>query len=298
MKVVHCHNIAGVASTLMKYQRRLGIDASVIVRHRHPFGFDEKAFGRIEGLLALTQADVAHYHWTSWVEKLPVLGVRNPDARLLSSLAKPIVSHFHGDDLRKGLVKIQFKPNHTFVSTPDLLAYAPFGEWLPNPIDCEIFTAVGSESPPDIRIGYYDPPGGGVYVPTEIITLAIAKLRKEGWKVEAAPATNIPRVNMPEYYHSLTIWIDKLEGGFYGMMACEAAACGLPVIASTTKVTRYMDEPVFYEFNGNLAEDLRYMLENPEERNKIAQTGRAYVHKRHEASIIAKRTDEIYNSIS
>jgi glycosyltransferase involved in cell wall biosynthesis len=298
LKVVHCHNIAGVATTLAEFQRRLGVDASVIVRRRHAFGFDEKRCGRLEGLLATARADVVHYHWTSWLQRLPVFGVRNPDARLLGSLGKPIVAHFHGDDLRKNLARIRFKPDHTFVSTPDLLVYAPDAEWLPNPIDCETFTPLKSGAPATIRVGYYDPPGAGVYVPTEMITRAIAEVRKAGWKVEAAPAINVPRAQMLEYYRSLTIWIDKLDGGFYGIMACEAAASGLPVIASTKKISQYVSERVFYEFSGNLVEDLKYLLENEQERSKIAQSARAYVQNHHNPTLVANRTLEVYKSIT
>ena len=297
MKVVHCHNIAGVASTLTKYQKRLGIDASVIVRRRHPFGFDEKRLGRLGGLLALARADVLHYHWTSWIENVPLLAARNPDARIFSSIGKRIVAHFHGDDLRKDLAKIRFNPNHTFVSTPDLLAFAPESEWLPNPIDFEIFTPSKNKSPAEIRIGYYDPPGGGVYVPSEMIARAILDLQKSGWKVEGAPATNLPRAGMADYYHSLTIWIDKLAGGFYGAMACEAAACGLPVIASTSRISQYMNERAFCEFSGKLVEDLRDLLDNESERMKIAESGRAYVQRHHDATVIAKRTAEVYTTI-
>jgi len=298
LRVVHCHNIAGVASTLVDYQKRLGVDASVIVRRRHPFGFEEKQSSRLKGLLAIGRADVVHYHWTSWVERLPVLGVRNPDARLISSLGKPIIAHFHGDDLRKNLARIEFKPDHTFVSTPDLLAYAPDAEWLPNPIDCERFTPAESKPPSPLRIGYYDPPGGGVYVPTEMIRRAIAELQKSGWKVEAAPATNLPRNRMPEYYRSLTVWVDKLDGGFYGIMACEAAASGLPVIASTTKISQYIGERVFHEFSVNLVEDLKCLLENPDESAKVAERGRVYVQNRHNAAVVAERTVEVYKSIT
>jgi glycosyltransferase involved in cell wall biosynthesis len=297
LRVVHCHNIAGVASTLAEFQRRSGVDASVIVRRRHPFEFDEKRCGRFEGLLATAMTDVVHYHWTSWLERLPVLGVQNPDARLLASFGKPIVAHFHGDDLRKDLVRIRFKPDHTFVSTPDLLAYAPNAEWLPNPIDCKLFSPVEREAPSTVRVGYYDPPGGGVYVPTEVITSAIAEVREAGWKVEAAPATNVPRAQMHEYYRSLTIWIDKLDGGFYGIMACEAAASGLPVIASTQKISQYISDRVFYEYSGNLVKDLEYLLEDEEERRKIAQNARVYVQNHHDPALIANRTVEVYKRI-
>ena len=165
-------------------------------------------------------------------------------------------------------------------------------------MDCELLAPSESQPNERIRIGYYDPSAGGVYVPTGMIRRAIAELQKSGWKVEAAPATNLPRNRMPEYYHSLTIWIDKLDGGFYGIMACEAAASGLPVIASTTKISQYVGERVFCEFSGNLVEDLKYLLEDPEDRAKVAERGRLYVQNRHNAAVVAERTVEVYKSIT
>jgi glycosyltransferase involved in cell wall biosynthesis len=297
---VHCHNIAGVASTLVKYQKRLGIEASLIVRRRHSFGFTETPSRRLGGLLTLARADVIHYHSNSWIGRLPLVGIRNPDARLFSQTGKPLVAHFHGDDLRLKLVTLNFKPDHVFVSTPDLLEYSSGSEWLPNPVDCEIFRSTERERDSTSRIGYYSPPPGtDAYVPTaEEIGRAISKLRDSGFHVEAAPAANIPYDHMPEYYQSLTVWVDKLKGGFYSLMACEAACSGLPVIASTAKVKQHVGGEVFYEFTGNLAEDLQYILQDDAERLKIANRGREYVEAKHEASKVARRTIEIYQSIT
>lgn len=298
MRVVHCHNIAGVASTLAKYQKRLGIEASVVVRHRHQFGFEEAPHGRLEGLFKIAGGDIIHYHWTSWISTLPLVGFRNPDARLMSLIGKPLVAHFHGDDLRKNLARIAFKPDHKFVSTPDLLSYTQDAEWLPNPIDCETFTPAETKPPAPLRVGYYDPPAGGVYVPSDQIARAIGQLREEGYDIGPAPARNMPHSAMPEYYRSLTIWVDKLEGGFYGLMACEAAASGVAVIASTKKVAEHMSEPAFYEFTGNLVADLRHLVENPTEIKRLSERGRTYVQKRHDPIRAAKRTIEVYESVT
>jgi glycosyltransferase involved in cell wall biosynthesis len=296
VKVIHCHNLAGVPSTLAKYQNQLGLDSLLIVRRDHPFGFPEEKLGKYRGIMKLLDADLVHYHSASWVEKLPILRVRNPDARLLSLLGKPLVLHYHGDDLRKGLFHPHFKPAHTFVSTPDLLAYAPESEWLPNPVDLEVFHP--TERPPDPvhRVGYYQSPGGSEYVPAREIEQAVAKLRSR-FRVETLSASGLRHDEMPRYYHSLTVWVDKLNGGFYGLMACEAAVSGVPVIASTSRIRGHLNREVFYEFTGNLADDLQYLLEDEEERRRIAQKGWEYVRDRHDAEKVTKRTIEIYRSL-
>jgi glycosyltransferase involved in cell wall biosynthesis len=295
LKVIHCHNIAGVATTLAKYQRRLGIDAQVIARRRHPFGFEEKQMGRLSGLLYLTGADVIHYHWTSWFEQLPGIGLRNPDARLFSAMRKRIILHYHGDDLRQHLAHNQIKADRTLVSTPDLLRYVKDAEWLPNPVDLEVFTPSGGDGGSVYKVGYYDPPHRDEYVPQEAIENAVETLRKEGMRVETAPARNLRYEKMPEYYHTLTIWVDKLYGGFYGRMACEAAASGKCVLASTRGIQPYIHEKPFFEFTGNLTDDLRFLLENSEERIKSAQKGRRFVETYHDPLQCAHKTIEIYS---
>jgi glycosyltransferase involved in cell wall biosynthesis len=269
----------------------------LIVRRDHPFGFPEEKLGKYRGFMKLLGADLVHYHSASWVEKLPVLGVRNPDAHLLSLLGRRLVLHYHGDDLRKGLFHPSFKPDYTFVSTPDLLAYDPESEWLPNPVDLEVFRP--TERPPDPvhRVGYYQPPGGSEYVPAREIEQAVAKLRRSRFRVETFPASGLRHDEMPRYYHSLRVWVDRIGVGSYSLMACEAAASGIPVIACTSKIREHLDKNPFYEATGNLTGDLRYLLQEAAERVKIANNGREYVKDKHEASKVAKRTIEVYRSI-
>jgi hypothetical protein len=298
VKVIHCHNIAGVPSTLVKYQQRLGIDAALIVRRKHGFGFPENQLGRFKGARTLMSADVVHYHSTSWIEG-PVAGIRNPDAKLLSFVGKPIVAHFHGEDLRRSKIRPSFRADHTLVSTPDLLERVPQAEWLPNPIDLELFSPRETKHPDVVRrVGYYAPNWSGTYVPVNEIERAISTLQKDGLHVEAAPVGALAYDQMPDYYRSLAILVDKLEGGFYGLMGCEAAASGIAVIANTSKVRSQLIEEPFYEFTGSLTEDLRHLLQDDAERTRIANRGREYVEAKHEASKVARRTIEIYQSIT
>lgn len=295
LRVTHCNNLAGVSSTLVKYQRRLGVQSQLIVKVKHPNKYElETVRGLYGGLLSLAADDVIHYHYSTWYTSM--LNIPNFDARLLRRLGKRIVMHYHGDDLRKGKrIPIQF--SHTFVSTPDLLDYSPDSEWLPNPVDLEMFTPLEGQTTGVYRVGYYDPPPWSGYVDTQKIEFAIQSLRREGFRVEGAPAKGIPHHGMPAYYHSITIWVDKLEAGAYSLMACEAATSGIPVIASTSNVAAYIGQEPFYEFSDNVTEDLRYMLEDEVERRRIAQRGRDYVEARHEASRVAERTVKVYSSI-
>jgi hypothetical protein len=41
----------------------------------------------------------------------------------------------------------------------------------------------------------------------------------------------IPHSEIPNYYGSLDLWVDRVGVGFYGYGPVEAAACGVPVIA-------------------------------------------------------------------
>jgi len=81
-------------------------------------------------------------------------------------------------------------------------------------------------------------------------------------------------------------------------MACEAGACGLPVIAlSTHNIRAHIGNEPFFEYSGDLRKDLRYLLENDSKRMKVADKGRRYVQEHQGALNVAKRTSEVYRSI-
>ena len=66
--------------------------------------------------------------------------------KIIPFLTKPTVLHFHGSDVRQaglfGSVEnwiAQKLADKVLVSTPDLLSKLPKVEWLPNPIDTDLF---------------------------------------------------------------------------------------------------------------------------------------------------------------
>jgi hypothetical protein len=52
-------------------------------------------------------------------------------------MKKEIVVHFHGSDIRGKQLNpiIRFTASRIYVSTPDLLQWAPGATWQPQPID-------------------------------------------------------------------------------------------------------------------------------------------------------------------
>jgi hypothetical protein len=162
MKIVHVHDPAGVATTLVKTLRSLGHDAKVILKFRRPtspvetlasFGENYGIAGRLLDLFLAdfiriftleASADVVHYHDTFFplILKMPWGNVYSPfkflDEKVLSALRRRIVFRFHGTELRsperrKHYIKFA-KKYLSFVSTPDLLKFLPEkgGVWIPN----------------------------------------------------------------------------------------------------------------------------------------------------------------------
>ena len=56
---------------MAKYQRKLGYNATVVVRDRHPFGFDEEYEPNLfKPILRFAKADVLHYHSQPWITSM------------------------------------------------------------------------------------------------------------------------------------------------------------------------------------------------------------------------------------
>lgn len=144
MRILHVWDQSGVASILAKYQRRLGHESIVIKRkgfdkygimQRYPcllFKGSAKEFYTFV-LSHSTKYDIAHVH--SLYNIVPLLKLRR---------RMPIVMHFHGSEVRGKRFNLLFElvvrfADKVLVSTPDLLSLLPEAEWLPNPVDTELF---------------------------------------------------------------------------------------------------------------------------------------------------------------
>ncbi len=203
MRILHVWDQAGVAGILAKYQRKLGHEAVVIKRAGHdPYGFSSVyGYKLIECsplrfyLHAAREAggyDIVHVH--SLYKLIPCLKLRG----------KPAVLHFHGSEVRgrrhSPLVELAVKlADHVLVSTPDLLSLLPEAEWLPNPVDTELFH-------PNVK-------------------------PLEGYEGQGTRPDHLPYKLMPNYLKSLSAYL-QLQSKYRSLnkTSLEALAVGTPVI--------------------------------------------------------------------
>jgi len=137
MKILHVGDTAGVACILAKYQRKLGHQAKVIgLKDCDPFGFlpfyKESALGNEWTNTVLMHGrdyDIIHIH--GW----------SPLAPEFKKMGKRVVLHYHGSDLSSGFQGRDGDPSAdlVLVSTPNLVKQHSRAQWLPNPIDTDIF---------------------------------------------------------------------------------------------------------------------------------------------------------------
>lgn len=146
MRVLHIWNTAGVAVTLAKYQRKLGVEADVIMRDCFTsFGTDKLLDNAIViggsakryALACLKNAwkyDLIHAHAFPF------------SAQYIHKVYrwKPFIYHLHGSWIRgmwNERKKILNRANQIVVATPELLDGAYNGvKYIPNPVDLGHFT--------------------------------------------------------------------------------------------------------------------------------------------------------------
>lgn len=146
MKVLHLGSLASVPSTLIKYQRRLGIKADLMLRSGHTSFDSHKVINDsivisggvkkflLKVLLLVPRYDIIHSHILPFTSKY----VKRP------YFWKSMVFHYHGSNIRNQWVEKReewSRGDFIGLSTPDLLVGAPDrAVYIPNPIDTQLFT--------------------------------------------------------------------------------------------------------------------------------------------------------------
>ncbi|MEW5937083.1 MAG: hypothetical protein AB1665_04595 [Candidatus Thermoplasmatota archaeon] len=131
MRILHVHNVAYVAETLVKALCSLGVDA---------------IFVEAPTKEAVAWADIVHAHYALNRKTLRALAYAR-------RMAKPFVLHHHGSDVRVVTAHemrplpmhyaavsryVRRRSAHLFLATPDLTRFSE-GEYIPNPVDIELF---------------------------------------------------------------------------------------------------------------------------------------------------------------
>lgn len=294
LRIAHVNNTAGIASILCRHQRLFGNQADVFVFNKYlhrQFGGERVSYyspvSRWKFFKKLKEYDVWHYHYPYGSLKR-ALEKRKEDRAYLK--------HYHGDDLRE-----KYDSDFCLVSTPDLLEFAPNGEWFPTPLDLENldysppnFDSLSSSSKP--IVAHY--PHYRLYQKYgDLYSSTLQQLQKEG-KCEIVTIFDIPRNMVLSALSSCDLVVGKIlpQIGWFGKFELEAMAIGKPVIAyvSSELFQRY-DPPIYRTTKDTFKRDLEYLLNDTEEQRKLAKRGRLYVEKHHSASNLIKQLNQAYS---
>jgi len=300
MKIAHIGNTAGIASIIAVEQRKKGhfVDIFVFdsVTHRQFGGIRINYKLPIRKLFfhkKLASYDVWHYHY--------------PYGALKTNLEKrhqhqTFLKHYHGDDLRR----LGFDNDFCVVSTPDLLAFAPNGKWLPNPIDIEQIENIRKEVNSNndhkterLKMAHY-PYYNIMLSHTDHYSKALALLEKQN-KCDVVKIINVPHTTALRMIADCDIVVGKIipEIGWFGKFELEGMALGKPVIAYVSDELYHKYKPPVYRTTlDTFEEDLAVLLNNDRERSRLSSEGLQYVQKYHVPRYIVETLERYYNMLT
>jgi glycosyltransferase involved in cell wall biosynthesis len=270
VKVLHVHNVANVPGTLCKALRAAGVDAR----------FEEQATGHL-----VRGCDVVHVHYAVNRKSLRAI-------RLAGKLGKPVVLHHHGSDVRivaaDGMRPLppwwgavakwaRKRSARVLLATPDLVDFCPWGIYVPNPVDTDIFEPMAVEKLDRVLIC-------GRQVKGSRLPEFVDPARRYDC-INTGPALRLPAnvrmlqpVPRPEFAAFLNRYSEMIGaiGDLVTMARMEAMACGLKTFSD-------FDE-AYVEYYGG---------ENPDR----AADPRAFVLRHHAMDIAARKTVGIYEEV-
>jgi len=241
------NDCAFVGETLLKYMPP-DLEKQHIKRSR---SFWSKTFGLAFKILR-AKGDVYHVHYLL------------QDCYIAARLGKkPLIGHAHGSDLRTSLnhsvwsriVRHNLKHcDKILVSTLDILGtakrYREEAEYLPNPIDAELFYPKPTVQKGKKKRVLIASDSNWSVKGTDVAIKALSKIREEvdvsivqygkdfdkttalasslGLSLKILPKT--PHEKLNEYYWDADVVIDRFALGSLGMISLEAIACGRPAL--------------------------------------------------------------------
>jgi O-antigen/teichoic acid export membrane protein/glycosyltransferase involved in cell wall biosynthesis len=308
LRVVHCPvNTAGVPWQNVQAQRRLGVDAKLVVFERyrlHPeadWSLDRKG-GFIRRQVAqwrafmrlLPQTDVFHFYFgLTFVPK----SLQFPILRLLR---KKSVLHFLGSDIRgRSPEELSYSgsADAQIVGSYDAIRWVPDAHVVPPGIDLRDFRPVPSSDRP--RPVVVHAPSNRARKGTEHVINACREL-----DVELEIVEGLHHKEARKRYERADIVVDQLNAGWYGLFAIEAMALGKPVVTALhgdavarTQSAFGVKLPLVNATAETLVDVLRPLVESPEERRRVGEASRRYVEEVHDADRNAGKLLEIYKGV-
>jgi hypothetical protein len=188
-----------------------------------------------------------------------------------------------------------------FVTTPDLLAFAPEGaEHLPfiHPVGIDFDRIRAADKRPGVFRAVTSSNHHGIDG-TPYIRAAVDRLRREGCAIELVEVSNLSYREALAVYKSADVYVGKLRMGYYNNANIETMMLGVAnmsyIRADFTGL--FPDCPIINTTPDTVYDRLRYYVERPTELRAIGALGPAFVRERHDPAIIARRLIATYNEL-
>lgn len=180
----------------------------------------------------------------------------------------------------------------TFVSTPDLLDYAPRAVWVPGVVDPNLWASdwpVMARSCP--RVVHV--PSNGRLKGSELIDPIMRQLETEG-VIEYASLRQLSYPEIRRCYQEADIVLDQFVLGLYGVAAVEALAAGRIVVAYVGEAVRDrvraatgLEVPIVEATVDTVGEVVRELVADPDRARDIATQGPQFVRSVHDGRFSA-----------
>lgn len=274
-------------------------------------------------LRAVRDFDVVHFSFGRTIMPARLLAFR--DLPVLRAAGKVIVVTFQGDDVRQGAVLRAAYPESLATACPE--AYTPATDaarartvsWFRryahriyylNPdlhrmLPAEArFLPYASVDPGALRPAA--PPAGDrvvvAHAPThrgvkgtDHVVAACAALAREGLPLELDLVEGVDNASAIERYRGAHLGVDQLVAGWYGGVAVEMMALGLPVVAYQRDEDIHVVPPEMRSALPVVQADartveavIRRLVADPAERGRLGLASRAFVERWHDPIEIAR----------
>ena len=184
-------------------------------------------------------------------------------------------------------------PGSVFVSTPDLLEYAPGATWCPVVVDVDAWHTDDPVMERPVPVVAHAPSQSWMKG-SELVDPLLQQLHDDGVIVYRR-VEGIPHSEMPAVYRDADIVIDQLAIGSYGVAACEGMAAGRVVLGHVSAATRStvheltgVELPIVEVDAGTIVDRIRELIADPESARAAAVRGRAFVEQVHGGALSAE----------
>ncbi len=334
LRILHAPvNVAGQGGDVVAALRRAGQDAHLWVRGTDAFGRsadrlldapadDDHATWRYVREAA-EQFDVLHFHFARTL--VPAASAGLPpfwDLPVYRALGLRVYFTFHGSDVRLSRVFAERNPwaaqflvpgaadddriekylhvmrtyaDRLFVASANSLDYVPDAVYLPRVIDMSAWPAQAAAQRRVRPVIVHAPTKRGTKG-TNGILADLEALRAEGLDFELRLLEGVPHEQVRQTLADADILIDNTVAGSYGIVSLEALSLNKVSVSSMSPAMRaaHPTSPVVVVDPDTLRDTVRRLVLDADERQALAERGRAFVASDHDADRVAAALLERY----